>query len=289
MQIKITKAVIPAAGFGTRMLPATKAMPKELLTVVDKPSIQYVVEEAVAAGVTEVLIVTGRGKGSLEDHFDRAPELEQVLAAKGRREALAAVLRPAQLAAMHYVRQQQALGLGHAVLCAKAFVGQVPFFVLLPDDLIVGPEPGAAQLISAMQSPDESVIAVQEVPWEHTSRYGVVSIDSETGLIVGIVEKPQPEVAPSNLAVVGRYLLQPEVFDCLAQITPGAGGELQLTDALALMLKQGHKLRPCRLTGVRYDTGSPLGFLEANIGMALAREDMRAQVLAMLEGFIAGG
>ena len=156
--MKISKAVIPAAGFGTRMLPATKAMPKELLTVVDKPSIQYVVEEAVAAGVTEVLIVTGRGKGSLEDHFDRAPELEQVLASKGRREALEAVVAPAQLAVMHYVRQQQALGLGHAVLCAKAFVGQVPFFVLLPDDLIVGPEPGAAQLISAMQSPDESVI-----------------------------------------------------------------------------------------------------------------------------------
>jgi len=266
--MKITKAVIPAAGFGIRMLPATKAMPKELLTVVDKPSIQYVVEEAVAAGVTEVLIVTGRGKGSLEDHFDRVPELEQVLAAKGRMEALAAVLKPTTLAAMHYTRQQQALGLGHAVLCAKAFVGQEPFFVLLLDDLIVGHEPCAAQLIGAMQSPDESVIAVQEVPWEHTIRYGVVSIDSATGQITGMVEKPQPEVAPSNLAVVGRYLLQPEVFGCLTQITPGAGGELQLTDALALMIKQGHKLRPCRFLGVRYDTGSPLGFLEANIGMA---------------------
>ena len=161
--------------------------------------------------------------------------------------------------------------------------------VLLPDDLIVGPEPGAAQLISAMRSPDESVIAVQEVPWEQANRYGVVSIDSETGLIVGIVEKPQPEVAPSNLAVVGRYLLQPEVFDCLAQITPGAGGELQLTDALALMLKQGHRLRPCRFKGVRYDTGSPLGFLEANIGMALAREDMRAQILVMLQSLTVHG
>jgi len=287
--MKINKAVIPAAGFGTRMLPATKAIPKELLTVVDKPSIQYVVEEAVAAGVTEVLIITGRGKGSLEDHFDRAPELEQVLASKGRKGALAAVVKPATLASMHYIRQQQALGLGHAVLCAKVFVGHAPFFVLLPDDLIMADEPCAAQLVAAMQAEDESVIAVQEVPWEHTDRYGVVSVDSATGQIVGIVEKPRPEHAPSNLTVVGRYLLQPAVFGCLEQITPGAGGELQLTDALALMLKQGHKIRPCKFTGVRYDTGSPLGLLEANIGMALAREDMRAEVQALLKKALGEG
>lgn len=279
MQIK--KAVIPAAGFGTRMLPATKAIPKELLTVVDKPGIQYVVEEAVAAGVTEVLVITGRGKGDIDDHFDRMPELEQVLAAKGRTRELAAVLKPARLAAMHYIRQQQALGLGHAVYCAKAFVGREPFFVLLPDDLIDGGPPCVAELLAAAQE-GESVIAVQEVPWQETRKYGVVSIDEATGLVRGIVEKPEPHAAPSNLAVVGRYLLQPEVFTCLEQITTGAGGELQLTDALALMIKQGHKIRPCKFSGVRYDTGSPLGFLEANVGMALAREDMRESVRGML-------
>jgi UTP--glucose-1-phosphate uridylyltransferase len=277
----IKKAVIPAAGFGTRMLPATKAIPKELLTVVDKPAIQYVVEEAAASGVTDILMITGRGKGDMEDHFDRMPELELVLSAKGRFEALDAVVRPAKLANMHYIRQQQALGLGHAVYCAKSFVGQESFFVLLPDDLIDDPVPCAEQL-RVLGNGNESIIAVQEVPWKDTGKYGVVSIDYETGLVNGIVEKPAPEDAPSNLAVVGRYLLQPEVFGCLEEITPGAGGELQLTDAIALMIQKGLPVRVCKFSGVRYDVGSPLGFLEANVGLALAREDMRDRVLKML-------
>ena len=184
---------------------------------------------------------------------------------------------------MHYIRQQQALGLGHAVYCGKSFVGEDSFFVLLPDDLIDDPTPCTTQLINAAHNPDESVIAVQEVPWEATSKYGVVSINSETGLVDGIIEKPQPEDAPSNLAVVGRYLLQPGVFACLEDITPGAGGELQLTDAIALMIERGMPVRVCQFSGVRYDTGSPLGFLEANVGLALARQEMRPQVLAMLQ------
>lgn len=278
----IYRAVIPAAGFGTRMLPAAKAIPKEMVPVVDKPAIQYVVEEAVQSGVTEVLIVTGRGKGAIEDHFDRLPELEASLEARGKTEQLAKVLAPAALARISFVRQQQALGLGHAVGCAKGFTGTEPFFVLLPDDLVLSEVPVCRQLLAMMQCPGESVIAVQRVPREDTEKYGVVSIDETTGLINGIVEKPHPSEAPSNLAVVGRYLLQPEVFMHLEQLTPGAGGELQLTDALASMIKAGLPVRACEFVGRRFDTGNPLGLLEANIGMALSRPDMRDRVLEIL-------
>ncbi|MBS4053434.1 MAG: UTP--glucose-1-phosphate uridylyltransferase [Thermaerobacter sp.] len=278
----IYRAVIPAAGFGTRMLPAAKAIPKEMVPVVDKPAIQYVVEEAVQSGVTEVLIVTGRGKGAMEDHFDRLPELEASLEARGKTEQLAKVLAPAALARISFVRQQQALGLGHAVGCAKGFTGTEPFFVLLPDDLVLSEVPVCRQLLAMMQCPGESVIAVQRVPREDTEKYGVVSIDETTGLINGIVEKPHPSEAPSNLAVVGRYLLQPEVFMHLEQLTPGAGGELQLTDALASMIKTGLPVRACEFVGRRFDTGNPLGLLEANIGMALSRPDMRDRVLEIL-------
>ncbi|MBS3873070.1 MAG: UTP--glucose-1-phosphate uridylyltransferase [Firmicutes bacterium] len=278
----IYRAVIPAAGFGTRMLPAAKAIPKEMVPVVDKPAIQYVVEEAVQSGVTDVLIVTGRGKVAIEDHFDRLPELEACLEARGKTEQLAKVLAPAALARISFVRQQQALGLGHAVGCAKGFTGSEPFFVLLPDDLVLSEVPVCRQLLAMMQSPSESVIAVQRIPLEDTEKYGVVSIDEATGLIKGIVEKPRPSEAPSNLAVVGRYLLQPEVFRHLEQLTPGAGGELQLTDALASMIKAGLPLRACEFVGQRFDTGNPLGLLEANIGMALSRPDMRDRVLEIL-------
>ena len=278
----IYRAVIPAAGFGTRMLPAAKAIPKEMVPVVDKPAIQYVVEEAVQSGVTDVLIVTGRGKGTIEDHFDRLPELEARLEARGKTEQLAKVLAPAALARISFVRQQQALGLGHAVGCAKGFTGSEPFFVLLPDDLVLSEVPVCRQLLAMMQSPGESVIAVQRIPLEDTEKYGVVSIDEATGLINGIVEKPHPSEAPSNLAVVGRYLLQPEVFRHLEQLTPGAGGELQLTDALASMIKTGLPVRACEFVGRRFDTGNPLGLLEANIGMALSRPDMRDLVLEIL-------
>ncbi len=275
------KTVIPAAGFGTRMLPATKAIPKELVTVVDKPAIQHVVEEAVASGSTSILVITGRGKGALEDHFDRAPELEAALDKPAKQAALAEVLKAADLATVHFVRQGRALGLGHAVGCASDFVGREPFFVALPDDLVQGEVPALMQLLQIQQSERDSVLAVQPVPWESVSKYGVVKVDAD-GLVSGIVEKPSQENAPSNLAVVGRYLLQPEVFDCLQEITPGAGGELQLTDAIALMIKKGLPVRACTLQGKRYDTGSPLGFIEANVGMALARPGFGEQVREML-------
>lgn len=221
--MEIGKTVIPAAGFGTRMLPATKAIPKELVPVVDRPAIQYVVEKAVASGATSVLIITGRGKGSLEDHFDRAPELEAALARPGKEAALAEVVNVTKLARVQVVRQGQALGLGHAVSCARDYVGQEPFYVALPDDLVQGQVPALLQLKQAQQSERESVLAVQPVPWESVSKYGIVQIDND-GLVMGIVEKPRPEEAPSNLAVVGRYLLQPEVFECLDEITPGQVG-----------------------------------------------------------------
>ncbi|MBT9141050.1 MAG: UTP--glucose-1-phosphate uridylyltransferase [Dehalococcoidia bacterium] len=274
----ISKAIIPAAGFGTRMLPATKAIPKEMVTVVDKPAIQYVVEEAAAAGAREVLVVTGRGKDAILDHFDRAPELEVALAKRAKYEELESVRQTSGLANMHYIRQPEAKGLGHAVGCGEVFVGGEPFFVLLPDDLIDAEVPCVKQLADCRQSEDEAVIAVQAVPWEDTRRYGVVDVDTATGLVWGIVEKPEPGKAPSNLAVVGRYLLQAEIFACLKDITPGAGGELQLTDAIALLIARGHKVRACAFVGKRYDTGTPLGFIEANLGYARKRRDLRDEV-----------
>ena len=282
----IRRAVIPAAGFGTRLLPAAKAIPKEMVPVVDKPAIQYVVEEAAQSGATEVLIITARGKTALADHFDRLPELEGILEARGKREALMKVLNPTMLARVSFVRQQQALGLGHAVRCARSFADRGPFFVLLPDDLILSEVPVCMQLTAMLRQAHESVIAVQRVPREDTEKYGVVSIDADTGLVNGIIEKPHPDDAPSDLAVVGRYLLQPDVFAHLERISPGAGGELQLTDALASMIKAGLPVRACEFVGARFDTGTPLGLLEANIGMAVSRPELKAQVTALLTKFL---
>ncbi len=282
----IRRAVIPAAGFGTRLLPAAKAIPKEMVPVVDKPAIQYVVEEAAQSGATEVLIITARGKTALADHFDRLPELEGILEARGKREALMKVLNPTMLARVSFVRQQQALGLGHAVRCARSFADRGPFFVLLPDDLILSEVPVCMQLTAMLRQAHESVIAVQRVPREDTEKYGVVSIDADTGLVNGIIEKPHPDDAPSDLAVVGRYLLQPDVFAHLERISPGAGGELQLTDALASMIKAGLPVRACEFVGTRFDTGTPLGLLEANIGMAVSRPELKAQVTALLTKFL---
>ena len=282
----IRRAVIPAAGFGTRLLPAAKAIPKEMVPVVDKPAIQYVVEEAAQSGATEVLIITARGKTALADHFDRLPELEGILEARGKREALMKVLNPTMLARVSFVRQQQALGLGHAVRCARSFADRGPFFVLLPDDLILSEVPVCMQLTAMLRQAHESVIAVQRVPREDTEKYGVVSIDEDTGLVNGIIEKPHPDDAPSDLAVVGRYLLQPDVFAHLERISPGAGGELQLTDALASMIRAGLPVRACEFVGTRFDTGTPLGLLEANIGMAVSRPELKAQVTALLTKFL---
>jgi UTP--glucose-1-phosphate uridylyltransferase len=269
---KIRKAVFPVAGLGTRFLPATKASPKEMLPVVDKPLIQYAVEEAAAAGITEMIFVTGRGKRSIEDHFDKAYELESELASHGKIKLLKEIqtLLPDNLH-YSYVRQSEALGLGHAVLCARPLVGDEPFAVVLADDLIDAEVPVLQQMIEMYTQHASSVIGVQNVPLEQTSQYGIVrpqSMGVRIHRIADIVEKPQPENAPSTLGVVGRYVFSPRIFDYLENVTPGAGGEIQLTDAIAAMLKTDPVLA-YEFKGKRYDCGSKLGYLEAAVVFAL--------------------
>ncbi|MBI2166423.1 MAG: UTP--glucose-1-phosphate uridylyltransferase GalU [Chloroflexi bacterium] len=274
MQVK--KAVIPAAGFGTRFLPASKTIPKEMLPILDRPMIQYVVEEAVAAGITQIVIVTSRGKEAMADYFDRSPELERALAQKGATAGLEEVRRVASMAEVVFVRQQEQLGLGHAVLCARPAVGKEPFAVFLPDDIIYHPpKSGIAQLLEVYQQFGASVVAVEELPREAIRNYGAIEpreVAERTYEVLGLVEKPDPAVAPSNLGIVGRYVLTPEIFDCLEGVRPGAIGELQLTDALALLLKR-QKVYACRFRGVRYDVGTPLGMLRASLELALTRPE----------------
>ena len=274
----VRKAVIPAAGLGTRFLPATKSSPKEMLPVVDRPAIQYVVEEAVQAGLTDILIITGRNKRAVEDHFDRNFELEHYLEATGKTAMLKEVQFASDLADIHYVRQRDPLGLGHAVACARHHVGNHPFAVLLADDLMVDDAHLLKSMLGAYESSGSSVIAVQEVSPEEISSYGCVEPDGEAAAdgvfeIRRIVEKPAREVAPSNLAVIGRYVFSPEIFGALDRIVPGAGGELQLTDAIALLLGEQTVLG-LRCEGGRYDVGHKLDFLRANIELALDREDL---------------
>ena len=264
----VRKVVFPVAGLGTRFLPATKAMPKEMLPVVDKPLIQYAVEEAAAAGVTDMIFITGRYKRSIEDHFDKSPELESDLAAKGKTELLDLVhsITPAGVNFI-YIRQPEPLGLGHAVLCARPVVGDEPFGVILADDLIYSTGRTAlGQLIDARAAmKGGSVLAVQDVPHDQTNKYGIVDVDNEmlpTSCVRGIVEKPAPESAPSDLAVIGRYVLEPEIFDALENVERGVGGEIQLTDAIAALLPQG-KTFAHRFEGRRFDCGSKQGFLTA--------------------------
>ena len=286
---RVRKAVFPVGGMGTRFLPATKALPKEMLPVVDKPLIQYAVEEAVAAGIEEFIFVTGRGKSAIEDHFDHSFELEKLLEGRGKEKELLQVtelvLRPGQFA---YTRQQEPLGLGHAVWCARELVGKEPFAVLLADDLVQSKTSGVKQMVDARAKVGGgSVIAVMDVPREHTQRYGIVKKGAENGSLVevkGLVEKPKPELAPSTLSVIGRYILEPDVFDHLDRHEKGAGGEIQLTDALARMIgnKPFHGLR---FEGRRFDCGDKAGFLEANIAFALARPDLRDQVQQIVRSF----
>lgn len=264
----IRKAVFPVAGLGTRFLPATKAMPKEMLPIVDKPLIQYAVEEAIAAGVTELIFVTGRNKRAIEDHFDRLPELEAELAAKQKQELLDIVqnVLPNHVSCI-YTRQATPLGLGHAVLCAAPIVGNEPFLVLLADDLIDANPCVALQMVEAAHQHNGSVIAVQQVALEHTDKYGIVSgkaVDSQTMLLDGIVEKPAPAQAPSRSAVVGRYVLEPEIFEHLRNTVPGVGGEIQLTDAIASLLKE-KPVFGFSYAGTRYDCGSKEGFFQATV------------------------
>ena len=273
--MSVTKAVIPAAGLGTRFLPATKASPKEMLPVVDKPAIQYVVEEAVRAGLTDVLMVTGRNKRPLEDHFDRAVELELALEKKGDAERLAAVQHTNELANVHYVRQGDAKGLGHAVLAAAPHVGDEPFAVLLGDDLIDHRDLLLEQMVAVQQEKGGSVIALMEVPHDQISLYGCAAVegDGDVVRITGLVEKPPADEAPSDLAIIGRYVLAPSVFEVLRTIPPGRGGEYQLTDALQELIAS-EPVHGVVFRGRRYDTGDRLDYLKAVVRLAAEREDL---------------
>ncbi len=277
---KITKAVFPVAGMGTRFLPATKASPKEMMPIVDKPLIQHAVEEAVAAGMTEMIFVTGRGKRAIEDHFDKAFELETELEQRGRKPLLKMVqnITPPHVSCT-YVRQPQALGLGHAILCAQPVVGDAPFAVVLADDLIDGNPPVLKQMAGVFARRGRSVIAVQNVPRQETRRYGIVRTEPRSKSphrISGIVEKPEPGAAPSTLGVVGRYILTPRVFHHLRHARPGAGGEIQLTDAIAALVGE-EDVFAYEFEGTRYDCGSKLGYLQANLGFALRHPEVGAE------------
>jgi UTP--glucose-1-phosphate uridylyltransferase len=283
--MSVTKAIFPVAGLGTRSLPATKALPKEMLPVVDKPLIQYAVEEAYAAGVREMIFVTGRHKRAIEDHFDTTFELESALEKSNKQELLAIVraIKPDDMECV-YVRQAQPLGLGHAVLCGRSLVGNEPFAVLLPDDLMIGTPPILAQMTAEFDKHGASMIAVQEVPAEHTRRYGIVGGKAVGDRLVDIdrmVEKPAPDVAPSRLGVAGRYVLTPRVFDEIANQKRGVGGEIQLTDGIAGLLRH-EKVYAYRYEGRRYDCGSKEGLLQANVELALVHHEVGAEFRAFL-------
>ena len=291
---RITKAVIPAAGLGTRFLPATKAMPKEMLPVVDEPAIQYVVAEAAKAGLDNVLMITGRSKRALEDHFDRVPHLEAVLEAKGDTRRLAAVQESNNLGDIHYVRQGDPKGLGHAVLCAKRHVGNEPFAVLLGDDLIDARDELLTEMIRVQQAVGGSVVALMEVDPQQVSSYGCADVEPVEGedfvRVRGLVEKPAPEDAPSNLAVIGRYVLHPAVFDVLERTAPGRGGEIQLTDALQALAGtegEGGGVHAVVFRGRRYDTGDKASYLKAVVSLAVEREDLRDELRPWLKEFAA--
>lgn len=285
---KVRKAIIPAAGLGTRFLPATKAMPKEMLPIVDKPTIQYIVEEAVESGIEDIIIVTGKGKRAIEDHFDNAWELEQNLAEKGKFDLLDKVRYSSNLANIHYIRQKEPLGLGHAVWCARNFIGDEPFAVLLGDDIVQSDPPCLKQLIDQYEETRSSVIGVQEVPEDETHRYGIIAPASKEGRryqVEKFVEKPKQGTAPSNLAIIGRYLLTPEIFMFLDKQEKGAGGEIQLTDAIQ-QLNQIQRVFAYQFEGKRYDVGEKLGFIQSQIEMALQDETLSKDLLKMMKGII---
>lgn len=282
MQVK--KAVFPVAGLGTRFLPATKSSPKEMLPLIDKPLVHYVVEEAVAAGIEHILFVTGRGKRALEDYFDISFELEALLQEKGKDKAFKEIRDIADMVKIYYVRQKQALGLGHAILCAKEFVGDEPFAVLLGDDIIDGEKPCLAQLLDVYRKYRGTVLALEEVPMENISSYGCVKanqLSDQVFEVLDMVEKPKREEAPSNLAIIGRYVLTPDIFPILEKQKPGKGGEIQLTDAIRKLL-QDEAVYGCRFEGVRHDCGDKLGFLKATVDMALKREEFNTDFKTFL-------
>jgi UTP--glucose-1-phosphate uridylyltransferase len=298
---RAVKAVIPAAGLATRFLPATKAVPKELLPVVDRPVLQYIVEEAAAAGIGDILLVTGRGKTSMVDHFDRQPYLESRLEAKGDMDRLAAVVRPSELAEIYTCRQAEPLGLGHAVSYGESHIGNEPFVVMLGDEFLSEDQPLLPAMLDLQARAGGIVLAFIEVDWSETSRYGVASVSpapdmraivaghpgvGEVYRVTGLVEKPPSDKAPSNLAVVGRYVLPPEIFDAIRRIKPGAGGEIQLTDAMALLLAEGIPVHGIVYRGVRYDTGLPLGYLQAVVQIAAHRSDLGPAFTSWLADYV---
>ena len=290
MPQKVRKAVFPVGGLGTRFLPATKAMPKEMLPVVDKPLIQYAVEEALAAGIEEIIFVTGRGKAAIEDFFDHSFELRQVLGERGKDAELHAidipVLEPGRIT---YTRQQHPMGLGHAVWCARELVGNEPFAILLADDLVMADEPCLKQMVAVYEETGGNVVAVVDVPHEHTNRYGILDVASDQGRLAevrGMVEKPDPEDAPSTLSIIGRYILLPEIFDYLSEKKVGSGGEIQITDSMARMIGSA-PFHGLRFQGRRFDCGDKIGFFEANVAFALARSDLKDQIQGVVNQYAA--
>jgi UTP--glucose-1-phosphate uridylyltransferase len=287
MRVKkeITKAVFPAAGLGTRFLPATKAMPKEMLPLVDKPLIQYVVEEAVSSGIEEVVLVTGRGKRAIEDHFDVAFELEEELKAKGKHKILSEVQRIAELVTFCYIRQKKALGLGHAVLTAKRVVGNDPFAVLLGDDIIDAATPVLRQMMNVYHRYPGTILAIQKVPRAQTRHYGIIDakkIENGVYLVKDLVEKPAPDEAPSTFAIIGRYILAPEIFSALEQTKPGKGGEIQLTDGLKLLMAK-QPIYAYEFQGTRHDAGDKLGFLKATVEFGLKNPEFGSEFRSYLQ------
>ncbi|MBU7594455.1 UTP--glucose-1-phosphate uridylyltransferase GalU [Metabacillus halosaccharovorans] len=280
---KVRKAIIPAAGLGTRFLPATKAMPKEMLPIVDKPTIQYIIEEAIESGIEDIIIVTGKGKRAIEDHFDHNFELEQNLKEKGKVDLLEKVKHSSEIN-LHYIRQKEPKGLGHAVWCARKFIGDEPFAILLGDDIVEAETPCVKQLINVYEKTGSSVIGVQTVSDDQTSRYGIVDPLEKDGKLYKVnrfVEKPEKGTAPSNLAIMGRYLLTPEIFDLLENQESGAGGEIQLTDAIQ-KLNEEHEVYAYDFDGTRYDVGEKFGFIQTTIEFALKHEEMKEQLIELM-------
>lgn len=288
--VKIRKAIIPAAGLGTRFLPATKAQPKEMLPIVDKPTIQYIVEEAVHSGIEDIIIISGRGKRAIEDHFDKSYELEETLAKKEKWESLEEIQMISSLANIHYIRQKEPKGLGHAIYCAKSFIGQEPFAVMLGDDIVEAETPCLQQLIHVFnEHQDASILGVQQVPFQDVSKYGIIKQDEMISenlfQVKDLVEKPEQEKAPSNLAIMGRYILQPEIFDILEKTSPGAGDEIQLTDAIR-KLTNIQSVFAYYFEGNRYDVGDKLGFIKATLELGVKRADLRESLLNYLDELV---
>jgi UTP--glucose-1-phosphate uridylyltransferase len=282
--LKVRKAIIPAAGLGTRFLPATKAQPKEMLPIVDKPTLQYIVEEAVASGIEEILVITGRNKKSIEDYFDKSVELELELEKQEKYELLAEIRMISDMVNIHYIRQKEPKGLGHAIYCAKSFIGNEPFAVLLGDDIVDAEKPCLLQLMEVYEKYETSILGVQLVERGDLDKYGIidgVSVAPRLYSVNGLVEKPHADVAPSNIAVLGRYIIQPTIFEILAHVQPGKGGEIQLTDALQV-LAQRERMYAYHFEGRRYDVGDKQGFLEATVEFTLKREELRDAFLDFL-------